>query len=62
MQQTIRQKGASLLKMDCIEFYGNNINDLIDVPRNDDHYDLIYASKNERQFLEMNTILGKLRI
>jgi len=48
--------------MDCIEFYGNNINDLIAVQRNDDHYDLIYASKNERQFLEMNTILAKLGI
>ena len=43
-----------------IEFYGNFENDVIVVQRNTDYYNLIYASNNEQQFVEMNKILNKL--
>ncbi|MDR7209142.1 hypothetical protein [Flavobacterium piscis] len=43
-----------------IEFYGNNDNDVITVMKNENNYDLVYASANEEQFEAMQDILNKL--
>lgn len=42
-----------------IEFYGNNENDVIAVMKNDDYFDLIFASNDEEQFKGMNKILSE---
>ncbi|OXA93879.1 hypothetical protein [Flavobacterium hercynium] len=43
-----------------VHFYGNHPEEVIAVLKNDDYYDLIYASNNKQQFTDLHKILGEL--
>ena len=59
IKENFKKRDFSFSQWIGIEFYGNFENDVIAVQRNTDYYDLIYASNNEEQFVEMNKILNK---
>lgn len=59
IEENFKKRDFSFSKWIGIDFYGNLENDVIAVQKNDDYYDLIYASNNEQQFKEMNNILSK---
>jgi len=54
-----KKREFSFSKWIGIDFYGNFEDDVIAVLKNDNYYDLIYASNNDQQFTEMNKILGE---
>lgn len=60
IKENFKKRDFSFSQWIGIEFYGNFENDVIAVQKNTDYYDLIYASNNEQQFVEMNKILNKL--
>jgi len=60
IETNFKKRDFSFSQWIGIEFYGNYNSDVIAVQKNDANYDLIYASDNEQQFVEMNTILAKL--
>ncbi|KFF03263.1 hypothetical protein ASF10_23330 [Flavobacterium sp. Leaf82] len=62
IKENFKKRDFSFSQWIGIEFYGNFENDVIAVQRNTDYYDLIYASNNEEQFVEMNKILNKLGV
>ncbi len=60
IEENFKKRDFSFSKWIGIDFYGNLENDVIAVQKNNDYYDLIYASNNEQQFIKMNNILSKL--
>jgi len=60
IRRNFKKRDVALTKWIGIEFYGNFDNDVIAVMKNDGDYDLIYASKSEHQFKQMNDILYEL--
>lgn len=43
-----------------VDFYGNFENEVIAVQKNEGHFDVIYASSNKQQFIDINNILSAL--
>lgn len=60
IEENFKKRDFTFSKWIGIDFYGNLENDVIAVQKNNDYYDLIYASNNEQQFIKMNNILSKL--
>lgn len=60
IEENFKKRDFTFSKWIGIDFYGNLENDIIAVQKNNDYYDLIYASNNEQQFIKMNNILSKL--
>ncbi len=60
IEANFKKRDFSFSKWIGIEFYGNYKSDVIAVQKNNDQYDLLYASAKEQQFVEMNTKLTQL--
>ncbi|TAF32674.1 MAG: hypothetical protein EAZ57_08235 [Cytophagales bacterium] len=62
IEKHFKKRECSFSKWIGIDFYGNHENDVIEVQKNDDYYDLIYASNNKQQFKAMYKILNQLGV
>lgn len=60
IQQHFKKRSFSISKWIETDFYGNHNNDVIMVQKNNENYDLLFASNNEQQFITMNAVLEKL--
>lgn len=60
IQQHFKKRNFSISKWIETDFYGNHNNDVIMVQKNNENYDLLFASNNEQQFITMNAVLEKL--
>lgn len=59
LKSNFKKRGFSFSQWIGIDFYGNYENDVIAVQKNDGYYDLMYASNNEHQFIEMHKLLSE---
>jgi hypothetical protein len=60
IELNFKKRDFSFSKWVGIDFYGNYENDVIAVQKNDNDFDVIYASSDEQQFIKMNDILNSL--
>jgi hypothetical protein len=60
IRENFQNKGCALPLWLSIEFYGNHDDSVIVVMKNNDAYDLLYASNNKAHFAEMDALLGGL--
>lgn len=60
IKQNYKKRDFEFTQWIGIQFYANNDNDVITVMKNNDYYDLIYASGNDEQFEAMHEELVQL--
>lgn len=62
IREHFNNKGISFRHWIGIEFYGNDNDSIITVLKNNDSFDLIYASSDKEHFDEMDQVLSKLAV